>query len=166
MVDPFIGEVRLMAIDYAPRGWAECNGQLVQINQNMALFSLLGTSFGGDGRTTFGLPDLRNRVAVHADNMGYAVGLVGGEAQHTLTPQEMPVPHTHVPQGSGSAATTPSAGGNVFSNATVNLYQAVPNRLIQPSTISTVGGQPHENMAPYQVVLFCIALVGIFPSRN
>jgi microcystin-dependent protein len=165
MVDPYLGEIRLMSIPYAPKGWAECNGQLLPISGNQALFSLLGTQFGGNGSTTFGLPDLKGRAAVHADHMGYSMGQLGGEAQHTLTGQEMPVPHNHTAQGTKDAASTVAASGNVFANSTVNLYQGAPNQPIGSATVSSVGGSPHENMAPYQVVVFCIALVGIFPPR-
>ena len=166
MVEPFIGEVRLFSIPYAPKGWAECNGQILPISGNQALFSLLGTQFGGNGSTTFGLPNLIGRAAVHADHMGFSMGQLGGEAQHTLIPQEMPVPHSHVAQGTKDAASSLSASGNVFANSTVNLYQGAPNQPVASATVSSVGGAPHENMAPYQVVVFCIALVGIFPSRS
>jgi microcystin-dependent protein len=166
MSDPFIGELRLLSFNYAPKGWMPCDGSLLPINQNQALFSLLGTAYGGDGRTTFGLPNLQNRIAVHNDQAQYIAGQVGGEAAHTLTSQEMPVPHTHAAQGTSNAATSTSASGNVLANATANMYAKSPSQPIAPGSLNQVGGAPHENMSPYLTVMCCIALVGIFPSRN
>ena len=168
MTEPFLGEVRMLAFDFAPKGWAFCDGQLMSIAQAQPLFSLFGTSYGGDGRTTFGLPDLRGRVAVHTDNAAYYMGNKGGEAAHTLVNNEMPGPgHSHTGQGSNDTATSNLAANMVFGNVpTANAYTKVnPPASIATATISTVGGQAHENMSPYLAVNFCVALVGIFPSR-
>ena len=167
MVEPFLGEIKINSFDYAPKGWAACDGAQLAINQNQALFALLGTSFGGNGMTVFNLPDLRGRVAVQQDLTGFLMGQVGGEQAHTLTPQEAPV-HNHIAQGSANAGTTPLPQGNVLANPGLNAY-AVPNPaqpIAQGTVVPTGGGQPHENMSPYLALNFCIALVGIFPSRN
>lgn len=167
MVEPFLGEVRVFAFDYAPKGWAACDGAVQAISQNQALFALLGTSFGGDGRTTFGLPDLRGRVGVHTDGGGFFIGNKGGEAAHTLVAAEMPAPHTHVAQGTSAQATANVATGLVLANVpTANAY-AKPNppQPIGAGTVSSIGGAAHENMSPYLAVNFCIALTGIFPPR-
>jgi microcystin-dependent protein len=166
MSEPFIGELRIMSFNYAPKGWAACDGALLQINQNQALFSLFGTAYGGDGRTTFGLPNLQNRIAVHNDQQQFSAGQVGGEAAHTLTGQEMPAPHTHTAQGTSDAATSTSASGNVLANATANMYAKNPSQPLAPGSLSPTGGAPHDNMSPYLAVNVCVALVGIFPSRN
>lgn len=166
MAEPFIGEVRTFAFDFAPKGWAACDGALLQIAQSQALFSLLGTAFGGDGRLTFGLPDLRGRVAVHTDPP-YTIGVKGGEAAHTLTGAEMPAPHNHTAQGTSATATGNAPAGMVLANVpTANAY-AKPNpaQAIATGTISTTGGAAHDNMSPYLAVNFCIALLGIFPPR-
>jgi microcystin-dependent protein len=166
MGTPFMGELKLVAFDFPPKGWANCDGALMQINQNQALFSLLGTNYGGDGRVTFGLPDLRGRVPVHYLTQE-TLGTRGGEVTHTITTAEMPA-HTHVAQGSQTPGNTPIAQNAVFANANLNAYaQPAPPTPIVPATITpTPGGNPHENMSPFQVLTFCIALVGIFPSQN
>jgi microcystin-dependent protein len=167
MADPFIGEVKISAYTYAPRGWAFCDGQIMPIQQNQALFSLLGTFYGGNGQTTFGLPDLRGRVAVHADFAQYNMGQVGGEPAHTLTGNEMPMPHLHQLQAVNIVGTVPILQNAVYANAGLNAYaQPNPPQPVVSATISTTGGQPHDNMSPYLGLTFCIALVGIFPSRN
>jgi len=166
MGTPYLSEIRIMAFNFPPKGWAQCNGQLLPINQNQALFSLLGTTFGGDGRTTFALPDLRGRVPIHFGG-GFSLGQAGGQEFHTLTMTEMPT-HTHFAQGTSLVGNQAVAGGNVLANTAALIYDA-PNALttLQPGTISNIGGsQPHENRQPYQVVNFCIALIGVFPSRN
>jgi len=165
MAEPFLSEIRIMSFGFAPKTWAMCNGQLLPINQNQALFSLLGTTFGGDGRVTFALPDLRGQVPIHAGS-GHALGEKGGEQAHTLSISEMPR-HTHVANASSTNATVPVAGGNVL-GAVANLYNP-PQSLtsLLPDTIANTGGsQAHLNMQPFLVLNFCIALQGIFPSPN
>lgn len=168
MTEPFIGEIRMFSFDFNPKGWAYCDGALMGIAQAQPLFALLGTAFGGDGRTTFGLPNLQGRVAVHTDGGAYFMGNTGGESSHVLVNNEMPGPgHTHQAGGVSETATSNVAGNMVFGNVpTANAYaKANPPTALTTGTISTTGGQPHENMSPYLAVNFCIALVGIFPSR-
>jgi len=167
MGEPFMAEIKIISWNYAPKGWAFCDGQLLPINQNQALFSLLGTTYGGDGRTTFALPDLRGRVAGHVGD-DYIRGQKGGEIAHLLTVQEMTT-HIHFAQGTSDNATSPIPANNlVFGNPGLNAYAAPPPlQPIVPATVgSTGGGQPHENMSPYLVLAFVIALQGIFPSPN
>jgi microcystin-dependent protein len=166
MADPFLGEIRLMSFTFAPRGWALCNGQLLPINQNQALFALLGTMYGGNGQTTFALPDLRGRVPMHVGG-GLTQGAAGGEVSHSLTTQEMPQ-HVHLVAASSAATGGSSAPtGRVLGGAN-NAYRAPANlvALNAQSVTSTGGSQPHPNEAPYTTVSLCIALVGIFPSPN
>ncbi len=166
MTEPFIGEVRIMSFSYAPRGWAQCNGQSLQINQNQALFSLLGTTFGGNGQTTFNLPDLRGRAQTHTGS-GFSLGQSAGNPTVTLTIPELPQ-HNHPAQASGDNATGAIPTGNVLGANVAGLYGGATNLVALNSTTITAqgGSQPHENMQPYTVLNFCIALVGIFPSRN
>jgi len=165
VADPFMGEIRIMSFNFAPKDWAQCNGQLLPINQNQALFSLLGTMYGGNGQTTFGLPDLRARVPIHI-GQGFVQGEVGGEQAHTLTVSEMPS-HTHTMSGSSSNADVVSPVDNVVAQSS-QLYGPVAQvTSLDPSTNGTAGGsQPHTNLQPYLTLTFCIALLGIFPSRN
>jgi len=164
MSQPFIGEVKIVSFNFPPKGWTFCNGQLLPINQNQALFSILGTTYGGDGRVTFGLPNLQGRSPVHVGD-GIILGELGGETAHTLNISELPA-HNHVPVGSSSAPTSPSATGNLWSQS-LNLYNSTANTAMNPACIlPTVGSQPHENMSPYLVLNFIIALQGIFPSQN
>lgn len=168
MTDPFIGEVRMFSFDYNPKGWAFCDGALMSIAQAQPLFALLGVAFGGDGRTTFGLPNLQAKVAVHTDGGAFYMGNRGGEATHTLVNNEMPGSgHTHTAQGTSDTATSNIAGNMIFGNVpTANAYaKANPPTSIAGGTITATGGQPHENMSPYLAINFCIALVGIFPPR-
>jgi microcystin-dependent protein len=165
MAEPFLSEIRLMSFEFAPKGWALCNGQLLPINQNQPLFSLLGTTFGGDGRVNFALPDLRGRVPIHVGS-GHTLGERGGEQAHTLSISEMPA-HDHDLQVTNSNGTTPSASGNILAGAN-NMYRD-PQSLVtmHPQSISNVGGsQAHLNMQPFLTLSFCIALQGIFPSPN
>jgi microcystin-dependent protein len=168
MADPFIGEVRLMGFGYPPKGWALCNGQLLPINQNQALFSILGTTYGGNGQTTFALPNLQGRVPTHTGN-GLALGETGGEAAHTLSSAEIPA-HQHAVTGSSEPATSGVPGGGVVLAASVGApAYAPPSNLVamDPGSVQSVGGgQAHENRQPFLTVSFCIALVGIFPSQN
>jgi microcystin-dependent protein len=169
MAEPFLSEIRLMSFDFAPRGWALCNGQLLPINQNQPLFSLLGTTFGGDGQINFALPDLRARTPIHV-GFGHTLGERGGEQAHTLSIAELPT-HTHV--ASGTSNSTDPAGTN---NPTGNLLAAGPGEIyaaagslvaLGASSVTNVGGsQAHPNVQPFLTVTFCIALQGIFPSPN
>ena len=166
MGTPFMSEVKICAFNFPPKGWALCNGQFLPINQNQALFSLLGTMYGGNGQTTFALPDLRGRGAIH-QGQGFIEGQNGGEEFHTLTMSEMPA-HEHLPQAVKEAGNTIIPGGNFLAMSDTQVY-AGPNNLtaMVASSISTVGGsQPHENRQPYLVLNFVISLQGIFPSRN
>ena len=165
MAEPFLSEIRIMSFGYAPRGWAMCNGQLLPINQNQALFSLLGTTFGGDGRVNFALPDLRARTPIHV-GCGHTLGERGGEQAHTLAIAELPT-HTHVFSASQGNANIPTPGNAMFGTSN-NMYVAPTNLTsINPQTITSVGGsQAHLNMQPFLTLTFCIALQGIFPSPN
>jgi microcystin-dependent protein len=165
VVEAFMAELRLMSFNFPPKGWAQCNGQLMPINQNQALFSLLGTTYGGNGQTTFALPDLRGRVPIHLGN-GWLQGQAAGEEFHTLTQAEMPQ-HVHLAHASSRDADQPNPTGALLAGAN-NAY-ANPNALttLHPASVSNVGGsQPHENRHPYLVLNWCICLIGIFPSRN
>jgi microcystin-dependent protein len=165
VAEPFLSEIRIMSFDFAPKGWALCNGQLLPINQNQPLFSLLGTTFGGDGRVNFALPDLRARTPIHV-GAGHILGERGGEQAHTLTQQEMPQ-HTHTVQASSVNADNISPVNNNLATA-ANMY-APPSGLttLTPTTVTNVGGsQAHLNMQPFLTLTFCIALQGIFPSPN
>jgi microcystin-dependent protein len=165
MSEPFIGEVKIMSFNFPPKGWAQCNGALLPINQNQALFSVLGTMYGGDGRVTFGLPDLQGRVPFGTGG-GLVIGQRGGEEAHTLNIGELPT-HTHGVTASTTAAALGTPVGNFFATPSPNVYNSAMSTQMNQAGISPVGGsQPHENMSPYLVLQFCIALVGIFPSRN
>lgn len=156
-----------MSFNFPPKGWALCNGQLLPINQNQALFSLLGTTYGGNGQTNFALPNLRGCVPIHMGN-GHTLGEKAGSTAVTVNIQQLPT-HLHALQASNSAANTAiPTNSTVFAQGTFEIYGA-PNALttLQPGTVTSVGGsQPHNNMMPYLVLNFCIALQGIFPSRN
>jgi microcystin-dependent protein len=168
MSEPFLAEIKMMSFNFPPKGWAFCNGQFLPINQNQALFSLLGTTYGGNGQTNFALPDLRGRVPIHF-GAGVILGQRAGAEAHTVTQSEMPA-HTHFVQASGNDALSVVPGGNVLARTTAaNLYRDTATSLttITPASISAVGGsQAHTNMQPYLVLNFCIALQGIFPSQT
>ena len=165
MAEPFIAEVRLMSFAFAPRGWALCNGQLLPINQNQALFSLLGTTYGGNGTTNFALPNLQGRVPVHIGN-GIVQGQSAGEQTHTLTLQELAM-HAHPVNGNNSTPNTGALLNNTWAAQSGSAYSNSPNSAMNASTVGMTGGsQPHNNMQPYLTISFCIALQGIFPSRN
>ncbi|MES1245463.1 MAG: tail fiber protein [Acidobacteriota bacterium] len=163
MAEPFLSEVRIMSFVFAPKGWALCNGQLLPINQNQALFSLLGTTFGGDGRVNFALPDLRGRTPIHVGG-AHTLGERGGEQSHTLSIGELPT-HTHTGMASPTNGDSPSAGNNVLGGA-LNTYRGADNLIsLNAGTVTNVGGsQAHLNMQPFLTLSFCIALQGIFPS--
>ncbi len=165
MAEPFLSEIRIMSFNFAPQGWAMCNGQLLPINQNQDLFSLLGTTYGGNGQTNFALPNLQGRVPMHLGG-SHSLGERSGEAAHTLSTNELHA-HLHFVNGTSDNADTPIGAGNVFATAS-NLYTPASNLTsINPATIANVGGsQPHLNMQPFLALTFCIALQGIFPSRN
>lgn len=165
MAEPFLSEVRLFSFVFAPRGWALCNGQLLPINQNQGLFSLLGTTFGGDGRVNFGLPDLRGRVPIHVGS-GHILGERGGTQAETLSIAQMPQ-HTHFAQVTGAnGGQTPA--NNIIGKTGANSFgPPVSLGAMAPATIGNTGGsQAHLNMQPFLTISFCIALQGIFPSPN
>lgn len=174
MAEPFVGQIMQAGFNFAPYGWALCNGQLMPISQNQALFALLGTTFGGDGISTFQLPNLQGRAPAH---MGQGPGLtnriigeLSGSESVTLITSQMPM-HTHAAVGSSADANKTSPGGNTWANegtGSLNLFvNSAPNAPMNAQAIGMSGGnQPHDNMQPYLVVNFCIALEGIFPSRN
>jgi microcystin-dependent protein len=185
MGTPYMSEIRIMSFNFAPQGWAMCNGQILPINQNQALFSLLGTTYGGNGSTNFALPDLRGRVPMHMDNNpgGHTQGEKAGEQAHTVTISELPT-HTHVMQAKNVKADANATA--IPPSPTVSLAQAFAvqtggaqvdvNRFsnsqsfdltLNPAAITSVGGsQPHENRQPYLALTFCIALQGFFPDHN
>ncbi|GAA0501874.1 phage tail protein [Deinococcus depolymerans] len=166
MAEPFLAEIRPVSFNFAPRGWALCNGQLLPINQNQALFSLLGTTYGGDGRTTFALPNLQSRAPIHTGPSN-PLGTLQGEENHTLTTSELPR-HTHALAAStgGGASVTPA--GSLLAAPQGPLYAPGPPdvTLTAASVTVTGGSQPHNNLPPYLVINYIIALMGIFPSRN
>jgi microcystin-dependent protein len=166
MAEPFLSEIRIMSFVFAPKGWALCNGQLLPINQNQALFSLLGTTFGGDGRVNFALPDLQSRVPIHVGN-GHTLGERGGEQAHTLSIAELPS-HTHLVNASTSATGGTAGPNGQFLGSANNAYRSsgTPTTL-RPDAVTTTGGsQAHLNMQPFLTLSFCIALQGIFPSQT
>jgi microcystin-dependent protein len=167
MAEPFLAEIRIMSFGFPPKGWALCDGQLMPINQNQALFSLLGTTYGGDGRVNFGLPDLQGRTPMHMGN-GHTLGEKAGEQGHTLSIQELPQ-HTHTFKASTNPGDTNLPAGNVLANsAPNNLYGPVQNlTAMHASAVTSIGGsQAHLNMQPFLTLSFCIALQGIFPSQT
>jgi len=172
MAEPFLSEIRIMSFVFAPKGWALCNGQLLPINQNQALFSLLGTTFGGDGRVNFALPDLRARTPIHVGS-GHTLGERGGEQAHTLSISELPT-HTHFVSANSANATgfdpqnSVLAKGAASNGNPINAYGAASQLVAMlPGAVTNIGGsQAHLNMQPFLTLSFCIALQGIFPSPN
>jgi microcystin-dependent protein len=167
MADPFLSEIRVMSFNFPPRTWAFCNGQLLPINQNQALFSLLGTTYGGNGQTNFALPDLRGRVAIHRGAV-HTLGERAGEQAHTLSIAELPT-HTHVLNASPQGGNQPVPAGNVMASTAPNAHYgpAKGQVLLNPGSVTNVGGsQAHLNMQPFLALSFCIALIGIFPSQH
>ncbi len=167
-MDPFLGEIRMFGGNFAPRGWALCDGQLLPISKYSALFSILGTTYGGDGRTTFGLPDLRGRVPVHAGRgpglSDYRLGKKGGQETVTLTTSEMPSHHHGLVAGSNSSAS--QASGNLIAAQGQFSTGSPGSAMHQASLQNTGGSQPHTNIQPYLAVHYIIALQGIYPSRS
>jgi len=166
MSTPFLSEIKIVSFNFPPKGWALCNGQLLPINQNQALFSLLGTTYGGNGQTTFALPDLRGQVPIHVGN-GHTLGEEAGSTSVTLNILQLPT-HVHSIQATNTTATLDAPGGNVLGKAPTAAYgPAASLTPMNAGTVGSVGGsQPHNNMMPYLVLNFIIALQGIFPSRN
>jgi microcystin-dependent protein len=167
MAEPFLSEIRIMSFAFAPKGWATCDGQLLPINQNQALFSLLGTFFGGDGRVNFALPDLRGRTPIEVGS-GHTLGERGGEQSHTLSISEIPT-HTHVLNATSTDGAAILATGNLLARSVTQIYTSQVTNLatVSPASIANTGGsQAHLNMQPFLTLTFCIALQGIFPSPN
>jgi microcystin-dependent protein len=168
MAEPFLSEIRLMSFGFPPKGWALCNGQLLPINQNQALFSLLGTTYGGDGRVNFGLPDLRGRAPIHMGS-GHTLGERGGEQSHTLSIAEIPT-HVHTANASSTPANTntPGIAIGLATSALSQLYGPPANlqAMATNALTNTGGSQAHLNMQPFLVINFSIALQGIFPSQT
>ena len=165
MSQPFLAEIKIISWNFPPKGWAFCSGQLLPINQNQALFSLLGTMYGGNGQTTFALPDLRGRAPMHLGG-AFTQGESGGEEVHTVTSAEMPA-HNHAVTATTAPGTVNVPTGNFLANSNVSPYRTDSNTALNRSMVSNTGGsQPHENRHPFLVLNFIIALQGIFPSRN
>jgi microcystin-dependent protein len=165
MSSPFIGEIRMFAGNFAPVGWAFCNGALMDIDQNDALFNLIGTTYGGDGQTTFALPNLQSRVPIHV-GPGYALGQNGGVEKVTLSGQQLPA-HNHAPQAFSGGGTQTSPANSVWAaNGNFPYIDLAPDKAMDPGAIGLTGGsQPHDNMIPFLVINFILSLFGIFPSQ-
>jgi microcystin-dependent protein len=164
---PYLGQIMMVSFNFAPKGWAQCNGQLMAISQNQALFSILGTTYGGNGVTTFALPNLQGRTPLHMGG-NFTLGQQGGEVAHTLNISETPT-HQHPVIGSSLAATASDPAGAYLATAGVTSFgpSGAVNTAMAPATVTAAGGsQPHENQSPFQVLVFVIALQGIFPSRS
>lgn len=165
MAEPFLSEIRLFSFNFPPKGWAFCNGELLPINQNQTLFSLLGTTFGGDGQVNFALPDLRGRVPLHVGS-GHTLGERGGEQAHTLSIGELPS-HTHSLNGSGNVAVLKTVENNTWATTMASTYHKTPDCAMDSAALTNDGGsQAHENRQPFLTLNYCIALQGIFPSPN
>jgi len=164
MSEPFLGQIMMVGFNFAPRGWALCDGQILPINQNQSLYTLLGTTYGGDGRTSFALPDLRGRVPLHVGG-GHTQGARFGEETHVLTAAEIPG-HTHGLRASNLTANEDDPSGNLWARSDTNAYSGATDATMHTDSVSTAGGQPHENMQPFLAINFVIALQGLFPSRN
>jgi microcystin-dependent protein len=176
MSTPYVGEIKAVAYNFAPKYWSACDGQSLAINTNQALYSLLGVQFGGNAQTTFNLPDLRGRTPVCFGtsptlNISYTQGLSAGQENVTLNQTQIP-PHTHLFQASSAAATSPSIFGNTAPNSTLatasaNYYNSsAPDVSLLPAAVQTVGGQPHTNIQPSLALMYIIAMQGLYPSRN
>ncbi len=171
MAEPYLAEIRIFGFNFAPRGWAQCDGQLLPINQNQALYSLLGTNFGGDGRTSFGLPELRGRTAIHlGDNGISSIGQRSGQEAVNLTTSQIPS-HQHTLRASSNDAISATGANNLLGRSSTPIYHSPANLVdmkasAPPAVTDTGNNQGHNNMQPFQVLNFCIALQGVFPSRN
>lgn len=164
-MDPFLGEIKLVAFNFAPIGWAFCDGQVLSIQQNTALYSLLGITYGGDGKTTFALPDLRGCVPLDAGN-GFNLGKKDGKADHTLSIGEIPA-HTHYVAGSNLDPNAPSPAGNIWAKGDGAYQTGAGNTTMNSAAVgNTGGGQAHSNLQPYLVLNFVIATTGIYPPRD
>ncbi len=171
MSSPYIGEIRMFGGNFAPAGWMFCDGSILAISEYETLFNLIGTTYGGDGQSTFALPDLRGRVPVHmgqgAGLSAYTIGQMGGQEMVTLTTSQMPA-HSHVPQANTGMGSQTSPAGNVWANSTNLPYSAsAPSAAMDPAAVGMAGGsQPHDNMVPYLCISFIISLFGIFPTQS
>jgi microcystin-dependent protein len=169
MGTPYLGEIKIISWNFAPKGWAFCNGQFLPINQNQALFSLFGTTYGGDGRVTFALPDLRGRAPIHQGGpIGASLGEKGGEESHTVNQSEMPA-HNHFSEGVSPNANSANPVNDYLASVPSFMYRGKPTNLttLHPASVTNAGGsQPHENRQPYLVLNFIVALQGVFPSQN
>jgi microcystin-dependent protein len=164
MSSPYVGEIRMFGGNFAPAGWAFCNGQIMPISQSEVLFNLIGTTYGGDGVQTFALPNLQGRIPLHA-GPGFVQGQIAGEENHTLVTQEIPS-HTHNVMGMGQATTT-SVAGNLYGGGGLKAYKSAAGATMNPAVVkNNSGGQPHDNMMPFLAVSFIISLFGVFPSRS
>ena len=168
MASPFIGEIRMFGGNFAPQGWAFCNGQLIAISDNDALFNLIGTTYGGDGQSTFALPNLQSRIPMHV-GPGFALAQTGGEEQVTLTTAQIPI-HNHVPQCQTSTSSLQGPGNGLWAAVTPGTQQiyanTAPAAAMNPQAVGAAGGsQPHDNMLPFLAVSFIISLFGIFPTQ-
>lgn len=167
MSSPFIGEIRMFGGNFAPVGWAFCDGSLIPISENDALFNLIGTTYGGDGQNTFALPDLRSRVPIHV-GPGFALGQTGGAESVTLTTSQIPA-HSHTPQCVSGAGNLQSPAGGVWAQPSVgsDYSDVAPSLVMDPAAIGPAGGsQPHDNMIPFLTVNFILSLFGLFPSQT
>lgn len=166
MSQPYVGEIRMFAGNFAPVGWAFCNGALLPISENETLFNLIGTTYGGDGQNTFALPDLRSRVPIHV-GPGFALGQAAGAESVTLTVSQIPA-HSHLPVGNSATGDQTSPAGSTWANSTSNLFLPPPPGIAMDSGAigSTGGSQPHDNMIPFLVINFIISLFGVFPSQS
>jgi microcystin-dependent protein len=168
MAQPYVGEIRMFAGNFAPAGWMLCDGQLLPISENETLFQLIGTTYGGDGQSTFALPDLQSRVPIHQGN-GFILAETGGVESVTLTVQQIPV-HSHPLLASGAAANSRNPPNNMLAKAAGTIYTNNPGRglaVMSPQAIGNDGGsQPHDNLQPYLTINFIISLFGIFPSPS
>ena len=165
MAEPFIAEIRMMSFNFPPKGWAFCNGQLLPINQNQALFSLLGTTYGGNGQTNFALPNLQGKTPIHMGS-GFALGEASGSEAVTINSSQMPA-HTHMAASVNASASTNSPNDAYLAASTAVYHQPTALVSLHPSTITTAGSsQPHTNMQPFLTLNFCVALQGIFPSQT
>ena len=169
MSEPYLSEIRIVSFNFPPKGWAFCNGQILPINQNQALFSLLGITYGGNGTSNFALPNLQGCSPLHMGSTqqgSFVLGQTGGATSVTLTAAEMPA-HSHQAQGVSTSANAGTPAGNAWANSVSDPYSPSGNATMNPASVSAAGGtQPHPNLSPYLVLNFVIALQGIFPSRN